>query len=414
MVPGGRPRAETWRRRRKGKEKTLEEEERYRVPLPRGERGMAEEMARFSLCLALSQREGVLGESASGRTHGGMDVASIKRGIFNGSVLPGDEVEGEAVAGPYAAVYRPRAYYPQYVLGEMRAALRRGEREPSASPHFLPVSRFPLFPDGRVVGFLFPRGKRAFDRPDFPAHVREVLTRDYQRIPVLAPAGAKLPAGGVRFRGRILQVGREAAHRLAGLGDRSYDAYAARGMASFLELAEAEPVGGDISLRGSLFAELSLSGERGWMEMVEGLEAAVREAVEEVFPPCEREEEPRADCVLPHGGYHRTRFRRRLFAVVYDPVIAVLRAPRHLGLYLPCDLLREEEAAEALFAAFLERLCGALVESSRLAEAVRVEVAYDNTLPWAREGGALRGPEFARLEEEHPFLVPTLRWLRGD
>ncbi|NPV58175.1 MAG: hypothetical protein HPY75_00765 [Actinobacteria bacterium] len=395
-------------------EDTLEEKEGYRLSRPRARRGLEEEIARFSLGYALGEREGLVGVSARGRFHGDVDVASVKAGIFSGSIAPGDEVEGEAVASAYAAVYMPRAHYPQYVLGEMRAALRRGEREPAASPHFLPVSRLPAYPDGRRACFLYPLGKKAFDRPDFPAHVRDVLTRDYQRLPVLVPPGVDMPSGRVRFRGRLLQVGREVAHRLAGLGDRSYESYSLRGMVAFLEPSWIGEVDGGVSLRGSLFAEASLPVEVSWDEAAGALEKAVRMSVEGVFPPCEREDEPRADCALPHGGYHVTRFRRRLFAVVYDPVIAVFRAPRLLGIYLPCDLPREEDAAEASFAAFLARLRSALEEGLGLAEPVQVEMAHDNTLSWAREGGALRGPEFARAEEEHAFLAPTLRWLRGE
>ncbi len=100
--------------------------------------------------------------------------------------------------------------------------------------------------------------------------------------------------------------------------------------------------------------------------------------------------------------------------MVYEPVIAVFRAPRLLGVYLPCDLPREEAGAEKLFATFLVRLFGALEGALGLAAPIGVEVAYDNTLSWARERGALRGPEFSRVEGEYPFLAPTLRWLRGE
>ncbi len=375
---------------------------------------MAEEISRFSLCYVLGEREGLMGADREGGTHAHMDVGSLKAAIFSGAVSPGDVVEGEGFLGHYAAVYRPRAHYPQYVLGEMRAALRRGEDEPAASPHFLPVSRMPLFADGRRACFLYPLAKRAFDKPDFPAHVREVLTRDYQRIPMLLPPGMEPLAGKAFFRGRLLQVGREAAHRLAGLGDRSYDTYSARGMVSFLEADELQVLDVEASLRGSLFVEASLPVDVDWGRAVEALERETRGAVEMVFPPCERADEPRADCALPQGGYHLTRFRRRLFAMVYDPVIAVFRAPRLLGIYLPCDLPREEDAAEKLFAAFAIHLFGALEEALALPEPVRVDVAYDNTLSWTRERGAMKGPDFKRVEEEHPFLIPTLRWLRGE
>ncbi len=140
----------------------------------------------------------------------------------------------------------------------------------------------------------------------------------------------------------------------------------------------------------------------------------LRDAVEEVFPACERGEREEGTCYLPRGGHHVFRFRQRLFALVYSPAIAVLRAPGLLGVFLPADLGGEEEEAHDLFRRLVEGLLERMDREGMGAEGCRVEVAYDNRLPWFRQRGALGGPEFSALGEEYPFLAPTLRWLRGD
>jgi hypothetical protein len=400
-----------------------EEEEFYRQSRYRGKRGLAEEMAKFALCFALSEHDRAEGEGRGRRALKGMDVESIKAGILGESIGPGDEVEGEAMACGFTAVYQPRAYYPSYFLGEMRAALRRGEKAPSASGHYLPVSALPPLPDGWGMTFLYPVGKEAFDRPDFPAHARDVLTRDYLRLPLLIPPGQRPSAGRIRFRARLLRLNRGSMDRMAGMGERSYDAYSARGLTFFLRPQDEEdplrPLDNQkgkagASLRGSLFAEVSIMEATGWERVIEILEGAVSAAVEEVFPQCERGERQEMECYLPHSGFHAVRFRRRLFALVFDPVIVIYRAPRLLGVYLPCDLMGDVGQSAILFQRFLWLFSAAIVDGLDLSNALAVDIAYDNRLPWAREGGALRGPEFATVEEKHPFLRPTLSWLRGD
>jgi hypothetical protein len=391
-----------------------EEEQRYRVPQRREKRTLAEEISKFSFCFALSEHRRAVDSKGRNKSLSGMDVAGMKAGILGEAVRAGDEVEGEAVASFFTAIYQPRAYYPSYLLGEMRAALRRGESPPSASPHYLPVSALPPLPDGSRIAFIYQADKSAFDRPDFPAHVRDVFTRDYPRMPLLVPPQQKMDQGRIHFRARLLRLDRDSAYRLAGLGDNTYDSYSARGLTFFLRPLELETIDGGPGLRGSLFAELSFMEDSGWEKVVEALEQAVCGVVDEVFPSRARGEREEPGCYLPHSGFHVTRFRRRLFALVYDPVIVVFRAPRLLGLYLPGELISGLEDAAALFERFALRLSSVLRSSLDLASFPRVEMAYDNRLPWAREGGALRGPSFDPLSGEYPFLRPTLEWLRGD
>jgi hypothetical protein len=390
------------------------EEERYRVPRPREERRLAEEISKFSFCFALSEHRRALDSRGRNKAFSGMDVAGIKAGILAESIRAGDEVAGEALASSYTAIYRPRAYYPAYILGEMRAALRRGESPPPASPHYLPVSKLPPLPDGSRIVFLYQQDKTAFDRPDFPAHVRDVLTRDFMRMPLLIPPLSRMPQGIVRFQARVLRMDHDSAYRLAGLGDNSYDVYSNRGLTCFLQPAEVETVGADHLLRGSLFCELAVTADENWERMVEVVEETVRAEVEDVFPPCSRGEREELGCYLPQSGFHVTRFRRKFYALVYDPVIVILRAPRLMGLYLPGGLASGGEETRALFEQFVLQLVSSLERQLNLSSPLGVETAYDNLLPWARERGALRGTAFASLEEEYPFLRPTLNWLRGD
>lgn len=393
----------------------LEEEEgRYRLPSRRGKRSIAEEVSRFSLCYALSEHGRAAVAAGRHRSHRGMDVAAIKAGILGGKVNPGDEVEGEALASPFTAIYQPRAYYPAYALGEMRAALRGGEAAPAASPHYLPVSVLPPLPDGWRIAFLYPADREAFDRPDFPSNVRDVLTRAYARMPLLVPPRAGEARGRVRFRAVLKRLERETMSRLAGLGDDHYDIYTTRGFTQFLQLEEAEAEDAPVSLRGSLFAEIEL-GEEADRDRVTGvLEDVVCRVVAEVFPECERGERQDAGCRLPGTGHQVVSFRRRFFALVYDPVIAVFRAPALVGLYMPWDVAGGLEGPSSLFESLVWRFTGAMEEELGLAVPPQVEVAYDNRLPWARKGGALCGPSFQKVEEEYAFLRPTLRWLRGE
>ena len=276
------------------------------------------------------------------------------------------------------------------------------------------MSELPPLPDGSRISFLYQRDKTAFDRPDFPAHVRDVLTRDFMRLPLLTPQQQGVGQGSMRFLARVLQLDRDTAYRVAGLGDNSYDTYSARGLTHFLQPLEVEMLGVEPSLRGSLFAELSFAAEPGWEKVIDLLEETVCAEVEEAFPPCPRGEREELACYLPHSGFHVTRFRRRLFALVYDPVIVIFRAPRLLGIYLPSELGRGLEVTSALFEEFVLRIASAMENGLGLPSPIRVETAYDNRLPWARERGALHGPDLDSLEDEFPFLKPTLRWLRGD
>jgi hypothetical protein len=402
-------------RREREEETVLEEEkERYRIPGRREKRTLAEEISKFSLCFALSEHRRAAEGMGRKKSHSGLDVAGIKAGILADAMRAGDEVEGTALASPFTAIYQPRAYYPSYLLGEMRAAIRRGESPPPASPHYLPVSALPPLPDDSCIVFLYQEEKAAFDRPDFPAHVRDVFTRDYMRMPLLVPPQQDVAQGRIRFRARLLRLDRDSAYRLAGIGENSYESYSSRGLTFFLQPLELETLAVEPGLRGALFAELSLEGEPGWESVVETLERVVCGVVEEVFPPCERGEREEPGCYLPHSGFHVTRFRRRLFALVYAPVIVVFRAPNLLGLFLPGELMSGHLEHASLFESFALRLSSSLRDGLGFHSLPRVEIAYDNRLPWAREGGTLRGPSFDPLPVEYPFLRPTLEWLRGD
>jgi hypothetical protein len=390
------------------------EEESYRVPQHRKRRTLAEEISRFSLCFALSEHGEAPEMKGRSRALSGLGIGDIKTGILGETIRAGDEVEGEAIASGFACIYQPRAYYPPYLLGEMRAALRRGESPPAASPHYLPVSLPPRLPDGYSISFLYGTGKTAFDRPDFPSNVRDVLTREYMRMPLLVPPDREMLEGRVHFRARLFQLDRDSVFRLAGVGENSYQTYSTRGLTYFLRPIEIEESAGEVSLRGSVFTELSLIEEPGWERVTETLEKTARATVEEVFPACPRGERQEPGCYLPHSGFHVTRFRRRLFAMVFDPVIVIFRAPRLLGLYLPGEMMGGIEGAASLFEQFVLRFSSAIEKSLGLASPPAVEMAYDSRLPWARERGVLRGPEFDLLAEKYPFLTPTIGWLRGD
>jgi hypothetical protein len=384
------------------------------VSRKRNKRGFFEEMSKFSLCYALSEHQEAEGKRAKRKPVSGLDITSLKAGILNESIRAGQEVEGEAVACPFAAVYQPRPYYPSYLLGEIRSALRQGERSPATSPHYLPVSVLPPLPDGWRVTFLYPLDKEEFDRPDFPAHVRDVLTRDFTRLPLLIPPEMEEMQGKIAYRANLMQLSRTSLSRLAGLGERSYNAYSARGLTFFLQLLEIQLLREELSLRGSLFAELRLPQDGDWEKVMEVMEGVTCEATEAVFPECTRGERQDSGCYLPHSGYHIVQFRRRLLALVYEPVMAVFRAPRLIGLYFPQDVLGDLEQSSSLFEAFLLTFCGKLEEALGFSSHLKIEIAFDNRLPWARERGTLQGPFFQSMEEEYPFLKPTLDWLRVD
>lgn len=382
-------------------------------PKRRNSRGFSEEMSKFSLCFALSEHQEAEGKRAGRSPISGKDIASLKAGILNERIRAGQEVEGRAVACPFTAVYQPRPYYPSYLLGEIRASLRKGVSPPSTSPHYLPVSILPPLTDGWRLTFLYPLDKRDFDRPDFPAHVRDVLTRDYTRLPLLIPPQMKEIQGMIGYRARLMQLSRISLKRMAGLGERSYDAYSTRGLTFFIQPLEMELLGDEPSLRGSLFAEMCLPQDGDWEKVMEVMEGVTCAAVEAVFPECTRGERQDSGCYLPHTGFHVVAFRRRLLALVYEPVMVVFRAPRLIGLYFPRDVLGDLEESSSLFEAFMIAFCDGLEKALDCSSPLKVEMAFDNRLPWARERGALTGPSFKSLADDYPFLKPVLDWLRG-
>ena len=386
------------------------EEEIYRVPKVRDRRGLADEVFKFALCFALSDHDRALGARAGRRTHSDMDARHIKAGILGERVRAGDEIEGYGIIANFAAIYSPLAYYPSYFLGEIKAELREGAGAPPASPNYLPVSELPPFADGSRISFLFPPEKTAYTRSDLPGNIRDVLTRDYANIPLVRGSEQRL-AGRVRFRARLRKLSSESMVQLAGVGERSYESFAARGLTHFLEPLEVVATGKPSGLRGSLFAEMRVPGNTDWDSVVPILEESIYRAVEAVFPSCERGECVEIPCYLPETGHQVVRFRRRLFGLVYDPVFALFRSPDLLGLYLPCDLFEGMEATASLFERFVEDVAKAVEKDLELGMPLKVEIAYDNRLSWARMREAMRGESFRKVGQMYPVLEPTLEWL---
>lgn len=376
------------------------EEELYRMPGARRRRGLADEIGKFALCFAFSRRDQA---PSTGRPHkvSGLDIAEIKSAILSQSIGAGDEIEGEGVLSRFAAVYSPRAYYPSYFLGEMRAELRAGAGIPSASAHYLPVSCLPPLPDGYCLSFLFPVDKTEFERPDFPSNIRDVMTRDYLHFPLVSLPDERVE-GRIRFKARLRQLSRETMHDLAGVGEKPYESYSARGLTYYLEPLEVEATGREQGLRGSLFAEMAIPGNPGWHPVAGILESLICQAVEAVFPRCERGERQELTCYLPQSGHQVVRFRRRLFGLVYDPVVVLFRAPNLLGLYLPCDLRVEIDSSARLFEDFVAEVAGRLETELQLDWPLTVEIAYDNRAPWARARGALESRSFRMVSEDYP------------
>src|SRR4030042_2733531 len=122
-------------------------------------------------------------------------------------------------------------------------------------------------------------------------------------MPLLVPPGEEPPRGRIRFRARLSQLNRGSMDRLAGMSERSYNAYSARGLTHFLRPLNIE-VKEATSIRGSLFAEISLMEEPGWDKGAGVLEEAIRGTGEEVFPQCTRGERQGMECYLPHSGFH--------------------------------------------------------------------------------------------------------------
>ncbi len=372
---------------------------------------LKKEMGKFCLLFALSRHRELADRFRPGKEWRNVDVESLKRGILREEVSPGDRVEGRGVISPYAAVYHPRPFYPQYVLGEIRAAMQRGEGSPEVSPHFLPASRLPALPGGWRIAFLYPVDTEALVRPAVPADVREVLVRHYPVLPVLVPPELGSPWGRASFRARVFRLEHEQLRESLGMGEEAYRAYSRRGVIHFLVLEELSAVE-EADLRGSLFLELSVPRDALEGLSGEGFRDLFCSAVEECLGEERQVREPSCG-YLPLTGYQELRFRSRMTGVVDSPFYGVFRAPASVGLYIPCELVRREWEGDGL----LGELLRAMERRSGLADSRggwKVEFCFDNTLPHWRGRGALEGPLFDRLENEWPEARTLLSWLRGE
>lgn len=369
------------------------------------------ELGKFQLLFALSHHREIASGQRSKRAWKGMDVEALKAGILREEISPGDRVEGRGILSPYAAIYQPRAFYPKYVLGEIKAAMQRGEGEPAVSPHFLPASRLPRLPDGWNIAFLYLDGEGALTRPALPADLREVLVRHYPVLLALLPPGSADVFGRVSFKGQIYRIDHEYLERPLGMREEAYRVYSNRGIVFFLSMEEVELLG-KAGLRGSLFLELSLPPEAGEALSGDGFRDLFCSAVEECLGESEREREPSCG-YLPLTGYQELRFRSRLTGVVDSPFYAVFRAPTSLGLYFPCELTGQVGEGETLLSALLEAMeekASGTVSPTRWS----IDLCSDSSSPLRRERGVLRGPLFRRLEAEWPEVGPLISWLRGE
>jgi hypothetical protein len=374
-------------------------------------RWLGREIAKFSLCFAVyrqHERELESGGGVCGAVK--LTLAGLKDLLREEAPAAGIVVEMEGVLSPFSAVYTPRAFYPPYIQGEIRRAMQGCGDFPRVPLHFRPVNRLPASEEiGRLV-FLYPPGRRDFERPDFPVDTRDVLTRDFLRFPLLLPPGWDPEPGRVRLRAKVVQVEREILEKCLPMGEKTYLAYLRRGLVHYLFPLDMERTAEPPPATGTLFAELSLEGGKrpgAWLEEV------LCPAVEAVFPGRDRGEKKEEGWCLPGAGFHVAGFRGRFASLVYEPAYFLFRAPSSLGVYLPWDLHRDLAEGESRLRSLVEEVIAGLGGEGKAAEP-RLRFTFDNTLTWARERGALGGDEFRALIRFHPPLAPVVSWLRGD
>jgi hypothetical protein len=318
-------------------------------------------------------------------------------------------------------------------LGDLRASVAQADetgledeaRAPDGTswlPHVLPVVRLPGLPGGWDINFLYPSPAGLFQRYEHPHRLMDVLTRDYLRTPILLPSSGSHPTGWVRYRARLLELRQGQLEQFTHLDRRESEAYAARGLNLFLAasgegqgvepLEPAPPT--PPAPCGSLFVETRIRPlPHSRVESV--LEEALASMAEELFPGTDRGRK-RDGLDIDHAtGHHFLRFRRRLFALIYRPIIAVYRSPHFLSLYLPAALepalLREKEELFERAFAFLEESMidhGAAVEGG-----LPVDFTHNPCLPAWRAREVLRNGLIDRVVEERPHLARTVLWLRG-
>ncbi len=350
-------------------------------------------------------------------------LAELKKEFAAGTLRPGAEVSGEAFISPFISMHRPRAYYPELLLGSLRASAPGHSHKPDGLPHALPVVELPPLPGGWKMIFLYPGPEGLFTRYQHPAGFRDVLIRDYPRLPLLVPAGNAAVPGRVAFRARLLELRPEKLREALAWEKRELEAYALRGLNLYLAVldegqglqgqGEAGLEGVD-AVFGSLFAESRIRMPAGAREEVL-LEECLISAVEEVFPPVERGERRQGPDLDHETGHHYLRFRRRLSAFIYRPAFAVFKKPSFLGLFLPSALSGQIlEENRRRFRDLYLKVVEALMDCAASPESMELDFVHEPHHGFWRERGLLEGELLGTVLERHPLLAETVSWLRGS
>ncbi len=337
-----------------------------------------------------------------------VDAPAEVRALYRrGELHPGDLVEGYGMLSPFSSLYKPRAYYPEYLLSQMPAV---GD-ELAVSPRIRPALRFPRLGDGRGIAFLYPRGKRVLERRSFPGDLREALTRDYDQVPVVASGDGDPWTGLCRWRARLERLSDADARKLGGVAGPLYGTMEERGLTLFLSAEGAEcrveplPAGSHEPLFGSLFLEARITGERADEHLRGALTDELRGAVEKVFG------------FAGPAAVEETQVMSRLLAIIRPPVIAVQRAPHLLSLFLPCDLAGDLEGCARTFEFFAEALIAALrrnTEGHGHVLDAEIDFAYDCRREFFRKRRAMRTGLLDEVVRRRPHLASVRDWLTGS
>ncbi len=344
-----------------------------------------------------------------GGVPGVVSPAEVRAAYRRGDLGPGDLVEGSGILSPFASIYKPRAYYPEYLLSQMELGAINASEVPS-SPRIRPVAQLPPLASGTRVAFLYPEDKLALERNAFPGDLREALTRDYDQVPVVLPAGFQTWTGPCRWRTRLQRLTDSDALKLGGVAGPLYGTMEERGLTLFLsvedEKCSLEPVAPNgtrpAPFAGSLFLEARITGERADEHLRDALVVELPGAVEKVFGN--------------RGAGEDTQVMTRLLAVVQSPVIAIQRAPHLLSLFIPCDLAADVEDCTDRFELFAEALFEALrvnIEKHGHTLDVEIDFAYDCRRPFFAQRRAMRTALLDEVVHRRPHLVPVRDWLTG-
>ncbi len=335
--------------------------------------------------------------------------AEVKAAYRHGALHPGDLVEGSGILSPFAAIYRPRAYYPEYLLGQMTLEAAELNPETSVSPRIRPVVRLPQIEGGASIAFLYPAGKQALERQSFPGDLREALTRDYDQVPIVLPPGLEAWTGPCEWHARLQRLNDADALKLGGVAGPLYGTMEERGLTLFLSVEDEDcgldtvPAAATEPVAGSLYLEARITGERADEHLREALVNELPVTVKKVFGR--------------RGEGEDTRVMSRLLALIRPPIIAVQRAPHLLSLFMPCDLAGDLEGCAHNFEVFVEALLTGLariIEGHGHSLDAEIDFAYDARRPFFAERRAMRTDLLDEVVHRRPHLVPVRDWLTGN